>query len=240
MSVKRHLANLNKLPKYLYYHTKNGAVLIIICGLAFVVMSCSEANQNSNEHSSKGKSDETESSLEEPSAIAKLLSPIPLGWDEDEFDEIEEFENSQWQDSVFSKNEVNFISSNGDSYQIKFKCYTREAPNTIGEILAQPGCIYSIAEKSIINSIINITAFRNKKRYFSQDIYKNEFNGILSKEFLKNHQLVGADLFTFNERFQQCIFRLNLAQRMGGTEWFGQVYYVVDKNGKTEQENRPR
>lgn len=202
-------------------------VVFVITGFSFLVLSC---NEKSNQEEFFYTSDTTEEMkvLEAPSAIAKLLSPIELEWGDDE---IKKSEDRIWLDTIFSRSEVNFVSRNGDKYQVKFKCYTKGAPHLIGEIIAEPGCIYDVTEKMVVNSIVNITAFRNKEVYFSRDISKDDFKGILSKEFLKHYQLISADLFTYNERLQQCIFRLNLAQQIGGTEWFGQVYYVIDKKG---------
>lgn len=199
-------------------------------GLSVIFISCSDERSGKTvAYTAEEKAVlETDQSQEKNKSLFEFLEPLASVWSSDS----EKVVLPEMPDSVISQNVVEFTSNKGDNYRILFKCYTREAPLHFAQILAQPNCNFTVDEKTLLNTIVNITAFRNEKLFFAKDITKNDFKDVIDRGFLKTHQLVGADLFTFNEKLQQCIFRLNLAQRMGGTEWFAQVYYVVNQAGK--------
>ena len=200
-------------------------------GLSVIFVSCTDSKTgktvaNTTEKNVLAYTEEPEEKKNKN--LFHFLEPLASVWGSDA-DSVAVEETA---DSLISQNVVEFTSHKGDNYRILFKCFTRDAPLEVAQIFAQPNCNFTVDQKAVLNTIVNITAYRNDKLFFSRDISKNDFKEVVDQGFLKTHQLVGADLFTFNDKLQQCIFRLNLAQRMGGTEWFAQVYYVINEAGK--------
>lgn len=208
------------------YRWRINIVVGFLVGLTVSFSACTESQPGKKVNYTPKESSSSSDTVSSSKGIFTFLEPLTGAWSEEPVEEHIDL------DSLISVNVVSFTNKRGDLYRILIKCFTNEAPITIAQILAQPNCYFTVGENSILNTIVNITAYKNNKLFFSKDISKDEFKNIVDRRFLKLHQFVGADLFTYNERYNQCIFRLNLAQREGGTEWFAQVYYVVNDEGK--------
>lgn len=119
-----------------------------------------------------------------------------------------------------------------DTLKLTFNYFNTHRPQVVPTLYLEGRCRFKVQENYVNNYAVKIDGFLNKKPIFSKTFYKDEFNAVLTKDYLRNNVMVGADFFGFNHKHRQAIFRFSFAEAPGGTSWFAQAYATVGLDGK--------
>lgn len=191
-------------------------------GLAFalLLLGCSD---------SRSTRESQESSSEQP-AVHEWRLDAPAGTPNASDDAPQSYTSLSPHNIIFENNR-SFTDASGQQYQIKIRCFYLKEPERVAYLSVKSPCQFDVVEEEIYNTSLTISVFRNRKLLFDRIIPKRQFEKLLDRRFLKTNVPTGADLFAYNEKLRRFIFLINLAQNIGGTEWYAQVYQVYDEAG---------
>lgn len=134
--------------------------------------------------------------------------------------------------SIIFENNRSFTDQQGHEYQIRIRCFYLKEPEQLAYLVSKGNCRFDLVQESLYNTNLTISVFRNRKLLFDRIITKDQLEPVIDRRFLKTNVPTGADLFAFNEMHRCFVFLLSLAQRIGGTEWYAQVYHVYNESGQ--------
>jgi hypothetical protein len=159
--------------------------------------------------------------------VAPIANPTFVDETDVEAPDIETLEDIFHQES-----NCHFITTRGDYIHLHFLCSAVDNEETQPYIFTTNDCNFKVNYASYRPTQLVIDAFKNDKPFFKKVFDRSLFNDVFNFNFLKRFVIVGAEFFEYNDRYDQYIIKCNLAERMGGTEWFAQAYIVLDNEGK--------
>jgi hypothetical protein len=134
--------------------------------------------------------------------------------------------------SVIFENNRSFTDLQGQEYQIRIRCFYLKEAVPVTYLASKGNCHFDVIQEQLYNTNLTISVFRNRKLLFDRIITKDQLESVIDRRFLKKNVTTGADLFAFNEAYRHFVFLVSLAQRVGGTEWYAQIYQVYDESGR--------
>jgi hypothetical protein len=119
-----------------------------------------------------------------------------------------------------------------DTFRYTFNYFNTHRPQVVPTLYLEGRCRFKVQENYVNNYAVKIEGYVNGRPYFSKTFHKEEFYPVMNKDYLRNNVLVGADLFGYNYKHRQTIFRFSFAEAPGGTSWFAQAYVTVGTDGR--------
>ncbi|MCS6904651.1 MAG: hypothetical protein RML72_07005 [Bacteroidia bacterium] len=136
----------------------------------------------------------------------------------------EKFKNS----SVFT--DTTFVI-NGAEYSVYLHNKFQNQIEKVAMLHANDNCQFSIHESVIGKYELTIEVVKNKRLQFRKKFDKYDFQDVLNKTYLKQNVIAGAKLYCYNQKNNSFVFLVNFSNVPGGTDWYAQVYLVMDELG---------